>query len=166
MTTSSSPRKRKNLPLRHVLATLAYRASKAVREAPPDFSDFQPGEGSRSAGDILAHMGDLMEWALSQAKGEETWNPRKPRAWQKDCDRFFDGLSALDAYVASSAPLAAEAERIFQGAIADALTHVGQIAMLRRLAGSRVRGENYSVAKIAAGQAGLDQPAPVREFGD
>jgi hypothetical protein len=155
----------KELPLRHAVATLAYRASKAVRDAPTDFGGFQPGPESRSAGEVLAHMGDLMEWALSQAKGPEAWNQRAPGGWNEDCDRFFGALAAFDEYLVSPGQLEATAERIFQGAIADALTHVGQIAMMRRLAGSRVRAENYSVAKIAAGQAGLEQPAPVREFG-
>jgi hypothetical protein len=165
MAETTAPGREKALPLRHALATLAYRASKAVRDAPEGFSDYRPGPESRSAGQILAHMGDLMDWALSQAKGEEEWSPRPPAAWQEDCDRFFAALSAFDAYLASPSGLEATAERIFQGAVADALTHVGQIAMLRRLAGSRVRAENYSVAEIAAGRTRIDQPTPVREFG-
>ncbi len=155
----------KDLPLRHALATLAYRASKAVRDAPPDFAAYRPGPESRSAGQILAHMGDLMEWALSQARGAEKWEPRRPTSWQDDCDRFFDALTAFDEYLASPAGLEATAERVFQGAVADALTHVGQIAMMRRLAGSRVRGENYSVADISVGTTGAAQPPPVVEFG-
>lgn len=155
----------KNLPLRHVLATLAYRASKAVRNAPSGFSTVRAGKGSRTAGQILAHMGDLVDWALSQAEGREQWRTRRPRSWAEDCDRFFAGLAALDACLDSAAPLRAPAERIFQGALADALTHVGQIGMLRRLGGSRVRGENYSVARIAVGVTGLEQAKPVSEFG-
>lgn len=165
MTETTPSGREKDLPLRHALATLAYRASKAVRDAPEGFSSYRPGPESRSAGQILAHMGDLMEWALSQAKGEEAWNPRAPGAWDEDCERFFGALSAFDAYLASPAGLETPSERMFQGAVADALTHVGQIAMMRRLAGSRVRGENYSVAEIAVGRTGPDQPRPVREFG-
>jgi hypothetical protein len=164
-TTSGTGSLGRDLPLRHTLATLAYRASKAVRDAPPDFYGFRPGEGSRSAGEILAHMGDLMDWALSQAVGAERWEPRAPRDWTDDCGRFFDALTALDEYLIAHADLGASAERIFQGAVADALTHVGQLAMMRRLAGFRVRGENYSVAEIAVGVTGADQPPPVREFG-
>lgn len=160
-----SPATGKNLPLRHALATLAYRASKAVRDAPSDFGVYRPGPDSRSAGQILAHMGDLMEWALSQARGEESWDPRPSGSWQEDCNRFFGALGSFDAYLASPAELEATAERIFQGAVADALTHVGQLAMMRRLAGSRVRGENYSVADITVGVTGAAQPPAVREFG-
>ena len=73
-------------------------------------------------------------------------------------------LNALDAYLASDKPLHAPVEKLFQGPIADALTHVGQIAVLRRLAGSPVKGENYFVAEITAGRVGHDQAAPKREF--
>jgi hypothetical protein len=161
----TTERHKKNVTLRHALATLAYRASKAVRDAPPGFNTVRPGSGSRSAGQILAHMADLFDWALSQAEGRERWAPQRPRSWARDCDRFFTALTALDAYLASAAPLRASPERIFQGAIADALTHVGQIALLRRTAGARVRAENYSVAKITVGMTGIEQPKPVSEFG-
>lgn len=153
----------KNLSLRHALATLAYRAAKALRNAPDGFLDFRPGESSRSAGEILAHQAELMDWALSQAEGRERWHALKPGSWEVDSKRFFTSLTKLDRYLASTKKLHAPAEKIFQGAIADSLTHVGQIAMLRRLAGAPVHGENYSVAKIAAGQTGLEQPPPVRE---
>ncbi|HUK90365.1 MAG TPA: hypothetical protein VLZ81_08180 [Blastocatellia bacterium] len=154
-----------NLPLRHAVATLAYRGAKAVKRAPADFGSFCPAEGSRSAGEILAHIGDLLDWALSQAKGEERWRNSKPRSWAEDSERFFTALAAFDEFLASGSKLHATPEKMFQGAIADALTHVGQIAMLRRLAGGRVRAENYSVANIEIGRTGSDQNKPVSEFG-
>jgi hypothetical protein len=154
-----------DLALRHAVATLGYRAAKTLRGAPAQFSAFRPAKGSRSAGEILAHMGDLLDWALSQARGKERWRNSKPQPWPQDCDRFFAVLTAFDEYLASRAELHAAPEKLFQGAVADALTHVGQIAMLRRLAGARVRGENYSVAKIRSGRTGPDQAAPVSEFG-
>jgi hypothetical protein len=156
---------KRELPLRHAVATLAYRGAKALRGAPADFSGFRPGRGSRSAGEILAHIGDLLDWALSIARGKERWRNSKVRSWADDSARFFAALTAFDEYLQSDRELHATAERLFQGAIADALTHVGQINMLRRLAGARVRGENYYVAKIEAGRTGPDQPAPVGEFG-
>jgi hypothetical protein len=155
----------RGISLRHTLATLAYRASKAIRDAPGGFGGFRPAEGSRSAGEILAHMCDLMDWALTQARGKERWRNSKPRGWQEDADRFFCALTAFDEFVASDAPMNVTAERVFQGAVADALTHTGQIAMLRRMAGARVRAENYSRAKIAAGRTGQSQPRPVSEYG-
>jgi hypothetical protein len=163
MKTKTTPER--NLPLRHALATLAYRAAKTIRGAPANFSGFRPGEGSRSAGEILAHMCDLMDWALAQARGKERWRNSRPRSWDKDAARFFKALTAFDKYLASDEALHVSPERAFQGALADALTHTGQIAMLRRLAGARVRGENYSRAKISAGRTGADQSKPLSEFG-
>jgi hypothetical protein len=155
----------RDLSLRHAVATLAYRAAKPLRRAPADFSRFRPAAGSRSAGEILAHMCDLLDWALTQARGRERWRNSKPKSWAEDSDRFFAALTVFDEYLASKAALGRTPERLFQGAIADALTHVGQIAMLRRLAGARVRGENYSVAKIEIGRTGATQAAAVSEFG-
>jgi len=157
-------RRSETLSLRHTIATLAYRAAKALRDAPEEFGLFRAGDKSRSAGEILAHMCDLMDWLLSQARGKQRWRNSKPKSWPEDTERFFSALTALDEYLASGAELHAAPERLFQGGVADALTHTGQIAMLRRLAGARVRGENYSVAKIEAGRTGADQRAPVSEF--
>jgi hypothetical protein len=144
---------------------VAYRGGKALRGAPAGFAEFKASPTTRTPGEILAHMGDLLDWVLSQARGQERWSDSKPQSWEKDTRRFFAALAAFDAHLASRARLQAAPERLFQGAVADALTHVGQIALLRGLAGARVRGENYSRAKIAAGRTGPDQPAPVREFG-
>ena len=150
--------------LRHTVATLAYRGGKAVRGASADFAAFRAFETSRTPAEILAHIGDLLDWALSVAKGEESWHNSAPLAWDAEVQRFFTALGALDAYLGSEAPLAETAEKLFQGPVADALTHVGQIAMLRRLAGSAVRGENYHRAQIAIGRTGADQAAARREF--
>jgi len=155
----------RSLSLRHTVATLAYRAAKAIRKAPSDFSGYRPATGSRSAGEILAHMCDLMDWVLSQVQGEERWRNSKPRSWEEDAGRFFTAVTAFDEYLASSSPMHVTAERAFQGAVADALTHTGQIALLRRLAGARVKGENYSLAKIEVGRTSADQHKPVSEFG-
>jgi len=150
--------------LRHTVATLAYRGGKAVRAAPEGFSTFRVAPGSRSAGEILAHIGDLVDWGASMARGKQVWQPVAPREWDADVRRFFDALAALDAAIASDQALGSTPEQIFQGPIADALTHVGQLAMMRRLAGAPVKGENYAVAAIAAGQVGAEQPQARREF--
>jgi len=150
--------------LRHVVATLAYRGGKGLRSAPDGFGDFQAGEAARTPLQILTHMGDLMDWVLSQAAGSEAWNDAPPGTWDEEVERFFAGLTAFDDFLASAEPLARPEGNLFQGAIADALTHVGQINMLRRLAGSPVRGENYSRADITVGRVGRDQAGPRREF--
>lgn len=150
--------------LRHTVATLAYRGGKAVRGAPPGFSGFRAGAGTRSAGEVLAHIGDLLDWAVAQADGDRSWKPISPSTWDADSVRFFSALEKLDARLASDTELGTPAEKLFQGPIADALTHTGQINLMRRLAGAPVRGENYVAADIAAGRVGADQAAPRREF--
>lgn len=150
--------------LRHTVATLAYRGGKAVRSAPDTFAEFRASDDTRTPAQILAHIGDLLDWALSMARGKQTWHDSTPLPWPEEVARFFASLEAFDTYLASDSPLHAPAEKLFQAPIADALTHIGQIAILRRLAGFPVRGENYYVAKIAVGTVGADQPAPVREF--
>ena len=135
-----------------------------LRGAPPGFAEFRLSETTRTPGELLAHLGDLLEWALSMARGDRVWHDSPALPWDAGVQRFFAALAAFDAYLASGAPLEAPAEKLFQGPIADALTHVGQIATRRRLAGAPIRGENYFVAEIVAGRVGPQQSAPRREF--
>jgi hypothetical protein len=148
--------------LRHTLATLAYRATRALEGSPDEFGAFS-GAG-REPCKILAHMGDLFDWALSTAEGQERWHDSRSLPWPAEQKRFFAALEAFDAFLASPAPLHTSIEKLLQGPVADAFTHVGQLAMLRRLAGCPIRGENFYVAAIATGQVGPEQPAPVRTF--
>jgi hypothetical protein len=150
--------------LRHTLATLAYRAAKPLRDVPAGFGSFEASESGRTPAAILAHIGDLMDWALSMARGSESWRDSPPQEWAGEVQRFFGSIAALDEYLASGATLACTPDRLFQGPIADALTHVGQIAMLQRVAESPVRGENYFRADIAVGRVGVEQAPPRREF--
>jgi hypothetical protein len=133
---------------RHSLATLAYRGGKAFRGTPDGFSEFRIGPDGRTAGQILAHIGDLLDWALIMAKDKHVWHESAPQAWDQDVERFSAALAAFDAYIASDAPMHAPLDRLLQGPVADALTHVGQIAMMRRLADSPLKGENYFTADI------------------
>jgi hypothetical protein len=150
--------------LRHTVATLAYRGGKALRNAPAGFAEFKAGEGARTPGQLLAHLGDLLDWALSIAKGQQTWHDSKPLPWEQGSERFFAALKTFDDFLASNEPLHAPVEKLFQGPVADALTHVGQIAILRRLAGGPVKGESYYAAEIETGRVGSDQAKPRREF--
>jgi hypothetical protein len=150
--------------LRHTVATLAYRGGKAIANAPEGFNQFRVADGSRTPEQILAHIGDLLDWALSIAIGKQTWHNSTPLPWDQETARFFTALEDFDSFLASDEPLGAPEEKLFQGPVADALTHVGQIAMLRRIAGGPVKGENYYVAQIDAGRVGLEQSAPRREF--
>jgi hypothetical protein len=162
MTTPDSDPKRELL--RHAVATLAYRGGKAVRNAPAGFTEFRGCASGRSAGQILAHLGDLLDWGLSIARGKQTWKSSEPSSWDKETARFFGALQSFDDYLASPEALHAPAEKLLQGPVADALTHVGQIAMLRRMAGGPVKGEGYFNADIRVGRVGPDQAAPKMEF--
>jgi hypothetical protein len=150
--------------LRHTVTTLAYRGGKTLRDAPEGFPVLRIGDQTRTPLEILAHIGDLLQWALWLAKGQHVWNDSVPQSWESEVARFFKTLQQLDAYLASDSPLGFAPQKLFQGPIADALTHVGQIAMLRRLGGAPVHGENYFKAEIAAGRLGKDQSSARVEF--
>jgi len=148
--------------LRHAVATLAYRAGKALRGAPPEFAVFDGA--TRTPAQILAHMGDLFDWALGLADGRHEWHNSTPLPWEHEVERFFAALSAFDQRLENGSPLGNSPERLFQGPVADALTHTGQLAMLRRLAGCPMKGENYFKAEISAGSVRVNQTVPRVEF--
>jgi hypothetical protein len=150
--------------LRHVLATLAYRGAKAVRDAPAGFAHHRAAPSLRTPVEILAHVGDLLDWAGGLADGRHVWRDETPGAWEDEVARFHASLARLDQRLAAPEPLGSSAERLLQGPLADALTHVGQITLLRRMAGAPVRGENYFKADVTVGRVGPDQPPPRREF--
>ncbi len=150
--------------LRHSLATTAYRAGKIIRDAPLGYVEFRAGQNCRTPLQILVHIGDLFDWALSMAKGKPAWHDSQPLPWPDEVQRFFDTLKRFDDFLAGPEPLQASPEKLFQGPLADALNHVGQLAILRRLSGAPVRGENYCKAEIATGRVGKDQPPPIFEF--
>ena len=150
--------------LRHCVATVAYRGGKAIRGAPESFADFRSGQTTRAPAAILAHMGDLFDWALSMVRGKPVWHDSEPLPWSQEVERFFATLKSFDDYLASPEPLHGKPEKLFQGPLADALNHIGQLAMLRRLCGAPIHGENFAVAEIVAGRCGFQQAAARREF--
>ena len=149
--------------IRHLVATLAYRAAKVLRDAPAEFQASTSGTSARRPVQILAHLADLMAWGVTIARGDYVWKAEGSDDWEVELRRFFDGLATLDSQLATGIPAGA-AEKLIQGPLADALTHVGQLAMLRGLAGAPVRPEAYARAAIVAGRVGLDQAPPNREF--
>lgn len=150
--------------LRHTVATLAYRGGKVIREVSQEAASHKAGPTTRTSHEILWHMCDLIAWAYHLAKDGQRYAESPSAPWADLASRFFQNLKLLDDFLASGEPLVTPAGKVFQGPIADALTHVGQIALLRRLAGSPVRGENYFMADIVAGRVGPEQSAPRREF--
>ena len=137
--------------LRHMVATVAYRGGIAISGAPEGFAMFRVNEDVRAPGEILAHIGDLLEGSLYLLKGEMVYLTSAPLPWGEEVSRFFSVAERLDEYLGSGAPLACPVEKLIQGPIGDALTHVGQIVMLRRVFGSPVRAESYFTVDITPG---------------
>ena len=138
--------------LRHLVATIAFRGGIAVLDAPENFAVFRIGETIRTPGEILAHIGDLIQGSLYLMKGEFVYLNSPPLPWEEEITRFFSAAKEFDSYLASDVSLAQPLEKIIQGPIADALTHVGQIVMLRRAAGAPARFESYFTAEIVHGE--------------
>jgi hypothetical protein len=169
--------------LRHLVATLTYRAAKVLRDAPRDFGGMTFGSSTRTPVLIVAHMADLMGWAVRLARGEYSWKAEGGDDWNTEVARFFDGLATLDRALASDeslrpstvpraapsevegrGPVEQPVEKLIQGPLADALTHVGQLAMLRGMAGAPIRPESYARADVVVGRVGLEQTPARAEF--
>lgn len=134
--------------LRHLIATIVFRGNVAVREAPDGFAEFRLSEDVRTPGEILAHIGDLLRGSAYLLKGEMVMLQSEPLPWSEEVARFFAAAKELDAFLVTDAELAVPIEQLTQGPIADALTHIGQIIILRRAAGAPVRSEPYFMADI------------------
>ncbi len=150
--------------LRHTVATLAYRAEKVLRDVPAGFPELRVSPSTRTPFQILVHLGDLMEWAERMARGERRWQHITCTDWAEARDRFFRCLAALDAALADAPTAGRSEEATFQGPVADALTHVGQLALLRGIAGAPVKPESYARAEIQVGFVGREQSTQRTEF--
>lgn len=148
--------------LRHCNAVIAYRGAKTLRGAPPEFAHFKAGPTTRTPLEILAHLGDLLEISAARLRGPAQWNPAEPDDWSRHVARFHAALASIDEALNSEAPIDVPLERWYQGPFADALTHVGQLAMLRRMFGAPMKGESYFHADVRAGRVGPDQ-VPAQE---
>jgi hypothetical protein len=150
--------------LRHLAATLAYRAAKVLRDVPPGFGSTAFGVSTRRPVLVVAHLADLMAWGVTLVEDRVAWKAGGGDQWDVEVARFFANLAALDHELATASLVPGAAEKLIQGPLADALTHVGQLAMLRGMAGAPVRPESYARATVTAGRVGPDQAAPGREF--
>ena len=154
--------------LRHAVATIAYRGGNALRNAPATFADYRCGDSMRTPGQILAHIGDLLEWSTRMVQGDESlraaWRPLPATTWNQDMDRFYAALSALDASLQGDRPMGISAAILFQGPISDVITHIGQLAMLRHMSGAKVKSEVMVRAEIVVGRVGPEQTTSQFEF--
>jgi hypothetical protein len=150
--------------LRHFLAAIAYRTQKALRDAPPHYADFAAGHQTRTPVEILRHMTSLMGYARTMFLGASY--PVQPEPLPTFADeqaRFHQILDSVGALLAAATPLRdISTEQLLQGPFADVMTHVGQLALLRRLAQAPVAPENFIYADIRASRLGPEQPAPAR----
>ena len=148
--------------LRHFLAALAYRTQKALRGAPEDFAQFRIAEGVRTPAELVRHMTSVLGYARTVFVGGE-YRPAALPTLQDEVERFHAMLEDLAKLIEAEAPMldGVTSERLLQGPFSDAMTHAGQLAMLRRLFGSPVAPENFIVADIHADRLGKDQAAPV-----
>ncbi len=148
--------------LRHFLAALAYRTQKALRDAPADFGDFSAGHQARTPQELVRHMTSVLGYARTYFVGGQ-YRPAPLPSLQEEIVRFHEMIESLASHVVNGDPLAEQttAERLLQGPFSDAMTHAGQLAMLRRLAGIPVPPENFIVADIDKERLGIEQPTPV-----
>ena len=149
--------------LRHLLAVIAYRGTKPLRDAPAPFPKHDTGSRHTPLV-VLSHVSDLVVWAHSIARGEGKWPATKVGTWDEEVRRFHGVLKDFDGFLASTAEIKGEIPRLIQGPLADAINHIGQLMMLRRMTGAPVYGENYYVADISIGRVGPDQAPPVKPF--
>jgi hypothetical protein len=148
-----------------MLAALSYRAAKVLRDAPPEFATFRVEPSVRTPLEILTHMGDLFDWALTMAQDRTVWHDATPLPWDDEVRRFFTTVTTFDTHLHTASPLPPNVvAQLVQGPVADALTHTGQLAMLRRLSGMPIRGESYVRAEIVVGRTGIGQAAARYEF--
>ena len=150
--------------LRHATAVIAYRGAKTLRGAPPEFAHFKASPTTRTPLEILAHIGDLLEISAARLRGPAQWRPVTPDTWERQTARFHAALASIDEALASDRPIEVSLETWYQGPFADALTHVGQLAMLRRMSGAPMKGEAYFYAPIEAGRVGPDQSSTDPKF--
>ena len=148
--------------LRHFLAALAYRTQKALRGAPAGFGDFRAGHDVRPPADLVRHMTSVLGYARTFFVGGQ-YRPEPLPTLAAEIERFHEMLADLSAHLAQGTELrGVRPEQLLQGPFADAMTHAGQLAMLRRLAGAPVAPENFIEAEIAPDRLGPDQPSPRR----
>jgi len=152
------------LVLRHLLATLAYRAAKVLRDVPSGFADTTFSPVTRRPVAIVAHLADLMAWAITLARGDNLWRAGGADDWDTEIKRFVDELGTLDHVLLTTTLPSGAIEQLIQGPLSDALTHVGQLALLRGMAHAPIRPESFAKAQIVVGTVGLDQAPPRRPF--
>jgi hypothetical protein len=147
--------------LRHFLAAIAYRTQKALRGAPARYATFSAGNRARTPAELIRHMTSLLGYVRTFFEGG-TYKPDPLPSFEQEVQRFHGLLEQVAKLLGSGAKCAITTEQLLQGPFADAMTHVGQLAMLRRLADAPIAPENFIHADIRADRLHADQPPPAR----
>jgi hypothetical protein len=160
----------KNELVRHLLATLVYRTTKIIRDAPIEYSYTSIGEGVRTPEKVLGHINSLIQlsnrfWSTERPVSMADLRKASPKkGWEREVDLFYRLVAQFDATLAEHPePRKYSPEKILQGPFMDAFTHIGQLALLRRMAGSSIKGDSYWMADVKIGRVGPDQPLRVTE---
>ncbi len=150
----------KRFMLRHMLGALAYRTQKAIRDAPSDFANFRPAPGVRTPHQLIFHMTNVLGYARTFFIGGK-WGPEIHESFEEEVTRFHEMLGSLKEHLEEGTPFQdMTPERMLQGQLSDAMTHAGQLAMLRRFFGLPVPPENFIMAKVDGENIGPNQAPP------
>jgi hypothetical protein len=148
--------------LRHFLGALAYRTQKALRGAPPEFGSFSAGNKTRTPSELVRHMASVLGYSRTFFIGGSYW-PEPLESMEAEIARFHAILEDLARHLADGSSLQGiTEEQLLQGPFSDAMTHAGQLAMLRRMAGIPVAPENFIFAEIGPDRVSADQAEPAR----
>jgi hypothetical protein len=145
--------------LKHLLGAIAYRAQKALRDAPDSYADFHAGMNVRTPHELVRHMTGVLGYARTLFVGG-VWRPRMLPTFGEEVARLHEVMEDLGRLIETGDAPTIRPEQLLQGPLSDAMTHVGQLAMLRRLAGAPVAPENFVFAKVDANNLGQHQPPP------
>lgn len=146
--------------LRHCLAALAYRTQKALRNAPADFGEFRVAPDVRNPRELVKHMTNVLGYARTFFIGGEYRPPSLPTL-DEEVERFHEILDSLSSHFSTGEFSTMSPERFLQGPLSDAMSHAGQLAMMRRLYDAPVPPENFIMADIHANNVSEHQPDPV-----
>lgn len=150
--------------LKHYLAAIAYRAQKALRDAPADYPSFAAGADVRTPVEVLRHMTSLLGYSRTLfLGGSYPFHPDPLPTFKEEVERFHDMVGAVGDLLDRDVALREISyEQFLQGPLSDVMTHIGQLAMLRRLAGAAVAPENFIYARVDSDRLGTDQAQPAR----
>lgn len=134
--------------LRCYLAGLVFRFEHVTAGTGEEFAKFEAGHGVRTPQQIVRHMTGLVLLARDQFEEVAGRRP-EPLPWPEEKSRFVATVWDFDTLVSKGSGLREDRSipsmaHVWNGPLSDLMTHVGQLATLRRLAGDPVPAVRYS----------------------